>query len=344
MAYKLFALICLFSFVLISCNGKKDAPKEGMSEISPVIESEILAKAKTIFGVLPDKMPGSETDTPDLIALGKKLYNETKLSATGTQSCATCHDLTKGGVDNKPTSPGAKDGLSGTRNSPTVLNAGYQFVQFWDGRAKDLVEQAKGPILNPVEMAMKTDKDVEKAIAAIPEYKDMFAKAFPGEKNPVTYDNLAKAIAAFERTLISKSRYDQWLAGNKAALTPEEKMGMKHFFDANCTICHIGPLLGGGMYQKMGLVKPYADTKDMGRFDVTKVESDKYMFKVAQLRNIAITGPYFHDGKAVTLEEAIKTMGDIQLGKALSPMEIEHIAAFLKALTDVDLEKTLAKK
>jgi cytochrome c peroxidase len=344
MAYRILTLVCLFSFLLISCNGKKEAPKDGMAEMSPVAESELLAKAKTIFGVLPEKMPGSEGDTPELIALGKKLYNETKLSTTGTQSCATCHDLTKGGVDNKATSPGAKDGLSGTRNSPTVLNAGYQFVQFWDGRAKDLVEQAKGPILNPVEMAMKTDKDVEKTIAAIPEYKDMFGKAFPVDKNPVTYDNLAKAIAAFERTLISRSRYDQWLAGNKAALTPAEKMGLKHFFDANCTICHIGPLLGGGMYQKMGLVKPYTNTTDMGRFDVTKVESDKYMFKVAQLRNVAITGPYFHDGKVTTLEESIKIMGDIQLAKALTPMEIEHIAAFLKALTDVELEKTLVKK
>jgi cytochrome c peroxidase len=290
-------------------------------------------------------MPGSENDTPELIELGKKLYFETKLSVNNTMSCNTCHDINNmAGVDGTPTSPGALPGKIGTRNTPTVFNAGFQFAQFWDGRAPDLKEQAKGPILNPVEMAMPNEKEVVKVISSIPEYQDLFKKAFPNEKNPITFDNIAHSIAAFERTLVSKSRYDQWVTGDKNALTDEEKIGLKTFIEVGCITCHTGPLFGGNLYQKMGLVKPYSNTKDLGRFDVTKQESDKFMFKVAMLRNVALTAPYFHDGAVKTLEEAVKIMADINLGKQLTDDQLKSIVAFLKALTDPKLEKKTALK
>jgi len=260
-------------------------------------------------------------------------------------SCNTCHDINNmAGVDGKPTSPGALPGKIGTRNTPTVFNAGFQFAQFWDGRAPDLKEQAKGPILNPVEMAMPNEKEVVKVISSIPEYQDLFKKAFPNEKNPITFDNIAHSIAAFERTLVSKSRYDQWVTGDKNALTDEEKIGLKTFIEVGCITCHTGPLFGGNLYQKMGLVKPYSNTKDLGRFDVTKQESDKFMFKVSMLRNVALTAPYFHDGAVKTLEEAVKIMADINLGKQLTDDQLKSIVAFLKALTDPKLEKKTALK
>lgn len=328
--------------LMISCGEKKsDAEKTGIKQLTVEEQTELTNKAKQIFGVLPDKMPGSENDTPELIALGKKLYFETKLSVNGTQSCNTCHDVTTGkaGVDNKPTSAGALAGKQGTRNSPTVLNAGFQFVQFWDGRSLDLKEQAKGPILNPVEMGIVSDKDAVKAIITIPEYKDLFVKAYPTIKEPITFDNIANAIAAFERTLVSKSRYDNYMNGNPTALTMQEKVGLKTFIETGCITCHTGSLFGGNMYQKMGLIRPYKNTTDLGRFDVTKNEADKFIFKVPMLRNIALTGPYFHDGAEANLEEAIKTMADISLGKTLKAEEVADIKAFLNALSDVNIAK-----
>lgn len=336
-------LVAAFTFMLIvSCGGKKDG---GAQKLSEAEEQELLNKASSIFGILPNKMPGSENDSPELIELGKKLYFETKLSVNNTMSCNTCHDInSKAGVDNKPTSPGALPHTNGTRNTPTVFNAGFQFAQFWDGRAADLKEQAKGPILNPVEMAMPNEKEVEKVISSIPEYKELFLKAYPNEKKPITFDNIANAIAAFERTLVSKSRYDKWIAGDKSALTDEEKLGLKHFIEVGCITCHTGPLFGGNLYQKMGLVKPYYNTKDLGRYEVTKQESDKLMFKVSMLRNVELTHPYFHDGTAKTLEEAVKIMAEINLGKQLTDEQLRSIVAFLKSLTDPSLVQKMAER
>lgn len=335
-------LLIVTSFILLSCGGNK----EGKSpEMTAQEKSELFTKAKAIFGALPDKMPGSENDTPDLIALGKKLYNEKKLSLDGNESCNTCHDIEKlAGDDGKSVSDGSVEGKKGTRNANTVLNAGYQFVQFWDGREKDLIGQAKGPMLNPLEMAMPDAKSVEKAISAIPEYKELFTKAFPSVASPITFDNIAIAIAAFERTLISKSRYDMYLAGNPKAMTNDELQGMKLFIETGCITCHTGPLVGGNMYQKMGLVHPYENTKDMGRYDVTKLEPDKFMFKVAMLRNAFLTAPYFHDGSVVKLEDALKKMAWLNLGKELKPEEIDLIVGFIKALSDTEKEKSLAIK
>lgn len=292
------------------------------------------SRAKSAIGLLPAKMPGGEKDTAELVALGKMLYNERRLSVNDTQSCASCHilDGKKGGVDNTKFSPGAKGSLGG-RNAPTVLNAGFHFAQFWDGRAATLSDQAKGPILNPVEMGMPNEKAVIEKISKIAEYKDAFAKAFPGAKNAITYQNLADAIAAFERTLVTHDRFDDFLNGDDKALTKEEILGLQAFMNQGCTTCHIGPLLGGNSYRKMGQAKPY-DTKDLGRFDLTKKEEDKFMFKVPSLRNVALTEPYFHDGSAATLSEAVAKMAYHQLGKQLGEQDVAAIVTFLKALTD----------
>jgi cytochrome c peroxidase len=192
------------------------------------------------------------------------------------QACNSCHVLDNNGpgVDNKPVSDGALPGKKGERNAPTVLNAGFHIAQFWDVRAKDLVEQAKGPILNPVEMAMPSEAAVVKKISAIQEYKDLFPKAFPNEKEAITYENIAKATAAFESTLITKDRFDDFLKGDAKSLTPEEQKGLKTFMDVGCIQCQNGALLGENSYQKMGKMNPY-ETKDLGRYNVTKKEEDK---------------------------------------------------------------------
>ena len=296
--------------------------------------ADIRTRAKSAFGTIPGKMPGGEKDTPELIALGKTLYNDRRLSVNDTQSCASCHilDGKKGGVDNTKFSPGAKGSLGG-RNAPTTLNAGFHFAQFWDGRAATLSDQAKGPILNPVEMGMPSEKAVIEKLAKIEDYKTAFAKAFPAAKNPITYQNLADAIAAFERTLITHDRFDDFINGNDKALSKEEIAGLQTFMNQGCTTCHIGPLLGGNSYRKMGQARPY-ESKDQGRFDLTKKAEDKMMFKVPSLRNVALTEPYFHDGGAATLPEAVAKMAFHQLGKQLGEQDVASIVAFLKSLTD----------
>jgi cytochrome c peroxidase len=296
--------------------------------------SELLAEMRDIFEPLPEKMPGSENDTEARIALGKKLYFETAISGNRTQSCNSCHRLDEklGGVDNLPTSEGA-EGKFGDRNAPTTLNAGFHIAQFWDGRAADLVEQAKGPVLNPIEMGMANEAAV---LARLEEagYGDSFKAAFPGAEPALTYDHYAEAVAAFERTLITRDRFDDFLGGKLQALTAAETDGLKEFVEVGCIDCHSGSLLGGDSYEKMGQIHEYANKKDLGRFDVTKDEEDKYVFKVPSLRNIALTHPYFHDGKSATLADAVKQMAWLQLDEQLDQSQVASIVAFLGALTD----------
>jgi cytochrome c peroxidase len=296
--------------------------------------SELLAEVRDIFEPLPEKMPGSENDTENRIALGKKLYFETAISVNRTQSCNSCHrlDEKRGGVDNLPTSEGA-EGEFGDRNSPTTLNAGLHIAQFWDGRAADLKEQAKGPVLNPIEMGMANEAAV---LARLEEagYGESFKTAFPGAEPALTYDNYAEAVAAFERTLITRDRFDDYLGGELQALTAAETGGLKEFVEVGCIDCHSGALLGGDSYEKMGQVHEYANKKDLGRFGVTKDEEDKFVFKVPSLRNIALTAPYFHDGQVKTLAEAVKQMAWLQLGEELDESQVASIAAFLGSLTD----------
>ena len=300
----------------------------------------LIRRANRYFSALPDAMPGYENDSVDRIALGKKLFFEKRLSINDTQSCASCHILENGsaGVDNLPTSPGAR-GEKGTRNSPTVLNAGWQDSQFWDGRAEDLVEQAKGPILNPIEMGMPDEKAVVEKISKIEGYQNAFAKAFPGEKPAITYQNIAEAIAAFERTLITPSRFDDFMKGDVTALSEAEQRGLKTFIKIDCKSCHDGKLLGGETYEPLGKEHAYENQTDQGMYTVTKDEDDRMFFKVAALRNVALTAPYFHDGKIKTLDDAVRKMAKLQLDEDLTDQQVDDITGFLKALTDKNREK-----
>lgn len=284
------------------------------------------------FKPLPAQFEATENPlTEEKVTLGRMLYFEPRLSKNHDVSCNTCHALDKFGVDGLPFSKGHKGQLGG-RNAPTVYNAGGYLAQFWDGRAATLEEQAKGPVLNPVEMAAAPDK-VVKTLKSMPEYVAAFKKAFPTDKNPVTFDNAAKAIGAFERKLVTPSRFDKLLAGDDAALNDKEKQGLKAFVELGCVSCHNGPLLGGTMFQKLGLIEPYPDQSDLGRYAATKKEEDKMFFRVPTLRNISKTGPYFHNAKVQTLEEAITLMAKHQVGRLPTPEQTQNMVAFLGALT-----------
>jgi cytochrome c peroxidase len=295
---------------------------------------DLLAEARDLFAPLPEKMPGAENDSRARIELGEKLYFEAAISINRTQSCNSCHRLDEklGGVDNLSTSPGAEGELGG-RNSPTTLNAGFHIAQFWDGRAPDLATQAKGPVLNPIEMAMPDEAAV---LARLEEagYGDRFEAAFPDAEPALTYDNFAEALAAFERTLITRDRFDDFLGGELDVLTSAEENGLKQFMEIGCSDCHSDALLGGDGYEQMGQVNEYANEKDLGRFDVTEEEDDRYVFKVPSLRNIALTRPYFHDGQAGTLADAVKQMAWHQLDEELDGRQVASIVAFLGSLTD----------
>jgi cytochrome c peroxidase len=269
--------------------------------------------------------------TPAKIELGRQLFYEQRFSITQKLSCNSCHGLTTYGVDNEPTSLGHA-GQRGTRNSPSVYVAAFQFAQFWDGRAANVEEQAKGPILNPVEMGMPSPDIVTKTLKAVPGYAPLFAAAFPGEPDPINYDNMARAIGAFERKLSTPSPFDAFLGGKADALSDTQIAGLQRFMDTGCTACHNGAPVGGLLFQKLGLVNAYP-TEDLGRYQVTKQDADKFFFKVPSLRNVAKTSPYFHDGSIKTLDEAIRLMAWHQLGKQLTPAEIQSIAAFLGSLT-----------
>lgn len=298
-------------------------------------KQELRETAKLVLGVIPDKMPGSEKDTAARVELGKKLYFEKKLSKNETISCNSCHRLDEnlGGVDNVPVSSGAF-GKTGDRNAPTVLNAGFHLAQFWDGRAADLVEQAKGPILNPIEMTMPDEASVVNRLKQDGDYPALFKRAFPDQPAPITYQNLAEAIAAFERTLVTHDRFDDFLNGNDNALTTLELQGVQKFTAYGCTTCHTGPAIGGAIFQKVGLINPYENFSDIGRQKITGNEEDRFKFKVPSLRNIALTAPYFHDGGIATLEFAVRKMAWMQLGLELPTEDALAIVAFLNSLTD----------
>jgi cytochrome c peroxidase len=285
------------------------------------------------FAPLPVAMTSdSNPITDEKVALGRMLYYEPRLSKSQQIACNTCHLLDKYGVDAQPTSDGHK-GQTGDRNAPTVYNAAGHLAQFWDGRAADVEEQAKGPVMNPIEMAMTSEKGVIEVLESIPEYVAEFRKAFPGEKEPVTYDNMAKAIGAFERKLVTPSRWDKFLGGDQNALTSDEKAGFNVYAEAGCQTCHAGAYLGGNLYQKLGLMKAWPDTSDPGRQKVTKSEADRLVFKVPSLRNIDKTGPYYHNGKVTALAQAVASMAEYQLGKTLTDAQVQSVIAWLGTLT-----------
>jgi cytochrome c peroxidase len=286
-----------------------------------------------VFRALPDAVECEHNAITEYkVDLGRMLYYEPRLSRDQNISCNTCHNLAKYGVDGQAVSDGYK-GQKGSRNAPTVYNAAGHIAQFWDGRAPDVEAQAKGPVLNPVEMAMPSDKTVVAVLKSMPGYVDAFRKAFPGEKHPVTFENAALAIGAFERRLMTPSRWDKFLKGDQVALTDAEKAGLNKFMEAGCQSCHAGAYVGGEMYQRLGAAKPYPDTSDPGRQGVTKQQSDRLVFKVPSLRNIDKTAPYFHTGKVRTLDQAVRDMARYQSGRQLTDGEVASIETFLKALT-----------
>ena len=313
-----------------SASADKEAPAAARAPAKQEITPELLKS----FGKLPEGWERADQTSDALVSLGRMLYFEARLSKNHDVSCNTCHDLAKYGVDSLPTSKGHK-GVFGGRNAPTVYNAAGHLAQFWDGRAADVEAQAIGPILNPVEMAMPDEATVLKVLKSIPGYVEAFAKAFPGEGEAITYAHVGDAIGAYERKLATPSVWDAFQAGDEDALSQEQKDGLLAFLDAGCIMCHGGPLLGGHVYQKLGLVRPWPADKsaDLGRFDVTKNEAEKHFFKVPSLRNIDKTGPYFHDGSVASLDEAVKLMAAHQLGKDLGADQVKSIVTFLGALT-----------
>jgi cytochrome c peroxidase len=333
-----------------ACKGKSEPPPPaepaGAGSAQPAAPARPAldaAAARAQFKALPARFDVAENPaTPEKIVLGRTLYYDTRLSKSQELSCASCHDLSKGGADAGPTSKG-HNGKLGGRNSPTVFNAAGHMAQFWDGRAANVEEQAKGPVLNPVEMAMPDAAAVVKVLKSIPGYADMFKKAFPGDADPITYDNMAKAIGAFERGVVTPSRFDAFLGGKDDALTQAEKDGLATYMASGCPTCHQGVLLGGAMYMKLGLVEPYSNTADQGRFDITKQDADKMVFKVPSLRNIADTAPYYHDGSIADLPSAVKSMAKLQLGKQLPDSDVDAIVAFLKALSAPPAAEYIAK-
>jgi len=273
----------------------------------------------------------AKPSNPALVELGKKLYFDTRLSKSGFISCNSCHNLSMGGTDNLQTSIG-HNWNKGPINSPTVLNSSLNVAQFWDGRAADLKAQAGGPIANPGEMASNHELAVS-VLQSIPGYVSEFNKVFKSDK--VDIDKVTKAIAAFEETLVTpNSRFDKWLKGDKKALSENEVSGYALFKNSGCTACHNGSAVGGNSFQKMGVVEPYKTSSTaVGRSAVTGKDSDRLNFKVPTLRNVELTYPYFHDGAATTLKDAVDTMGRIQLGKKFTDDENTKIVAFLKTLT-----------
>jgi cytochrome c peroxidase len=266
-----------------------------------------------------------------MVELGKKLFFDPRLSRSGFISCNSCHNLSMGGSDNLKSSIG-HNWQKGPINSPTVLNSSMNVAQFWDGRANTLKEQAAGPIANPGEMAFTHELAV-KVIASIPQYTREFEGVFGTPA--VDIDRVTAAIAAFEETLVTpNSRFDKWLAGDDKTLTAEEFEGYRLFKNSNCVICHNGPAAGGASFQKMGLVESYVtDNPALGRAAVTHKDADRFMFKVPTLRNVDLTYPYFHDGAADTLAQAVDVMGRVQLGRRFTDAENARVVGFLKTLT-----------
>lgn len=324
-AIKAMLIIAALSFLaLAGCGGGE--PADTAAGGPPT------AQHKNLFGGMPKVMESPDNPLTDAkIALGRILYYEPRMSVSGDISCNSCHLLDEFGVDGLETSPG-HDGTFGVRNSPTVYNAALHVAQFWDGRDPTVEAQAKGPILNPVEHGMPTAEAVEEVLRGIPEYRPLFTAAFPGEEEPVTFDNVALAIGAFERKLVTRGKWDRWLNGDGNALNVQELRGLDIFMEIGCTTCHMGPNLGGSLYQKMGLVEAYP-TEDKGRSEITGNVAEKFFFKVPALRIVAETGPYMHDGSIESLEEVVRIMAKHQLGKTVTDQQVIDMVVFMKALT-----------
>ncbi len=301
-------------------------------------DEDLLKQAKDVFGPLPQAMTSEKNPiTPEKVRLGRILFYETRISVDGTVSCSRCHPVGFYAADGLRKSIGNNCKVN-PRNAPTLFNAAGQISEHWIGNRIDVEDQAKQSVIGPPSFGMSSYEAVEKKLKDIKGYVDLFKAAFPADDNPVTVDNFAKAVGAFERTLVTPSRFDSFLKGDTVALNEQEKRGLKTYTKAGCIMCHFGPYLGGQVYQKFGVLEPYwkytkSEPIDEGRYVVTKNEADKYVFKVPIHRNVAKTPPFFHDGSIDRLEDAVWIMGKVQLGKDLNKSQVEEIVTFLKSLT-----------
>jgi cytochrome c peroxidase len=299
---------------------------------------DLLAQARAAFKPVPAAAPVLKGNpaSPARVDLGRMLYFDPRLSASQLISCNTCHNVGLAGADLQETSVG-HGWQKGPRNAPTVLNAVFNVAQFWDGRAEDLKAQAKGPVQASVEMNNEPARVVA-TLKSIAGYAPAFRKAFPGEADPITFDNVARAIEVFEATLLTPDApFDRYLKGDEKALTPVEKKGLALYLDKGCASCHGGVNVGGDEYFTFGVVEAPSNevrpSGDVGRFKVTNTAADKYVFRAAPLRNVAITQPYFHSGRVWKLEDAVKIMGSVQLGETLTDAEAANVTSFLRSLT-----------
>jgi cytochrome c peroxidase len=301
-------------------------------------DEALLKQAQALFKPLPKDMGTADFPiTPQRVTLGRLLFFDPRISLDGTVSCAKCHQPSLHGTDALAKPIGVKD-RQNPRNAPTVLNAALQLAAHWRGDRVNVEDQATKALIGPPSFGQPNFQAAMTKVKAIPTYTELFRKAFPADQDPITPENWGKAIGAYERTLVTPSPFDAYLAGNIQALTPAARVGLRKFIDTGCTACHGGVGVGGGMYQKFGVVADYwrethSQTIDKGRFDVTNNPADMYLFKVPTLRNVAMTPPYFHDGSVATLPEAVRVMGKVQLGKDLSKEDVDAIAAFLGSLS-----------
>jgi cytochrome c peroxidase len=329
-----FLVISATASAWLGCKSKQPpAPAPAPVAIAPAPAPADQIDPKVLKRFLPVGV--EETPTPPdaaKVTLGRMLFHDKRLSRTGEIACSTCHTLTRFGIDGQTTSKGV-NGQRGARNAPSVFNSATHIAQFWDGRASNVEAQASGPIMNPREMAMPNEHAVVAVLHAIPGYVEMFNKAFPKERHPISLRNVGEAIGAFERGLVTKSRWDRFIHGESGALTAQEKHGLKVFLDAGCMACHTGPQVGGTMFQKVGAVIPWPNQQDKGRAAITKSPSDNMVFKVPSLKNISQTAPYFHDGASANLHDAIRLMGYHQLGIKLADDEINAIAIWMRSMT-----------
>lgn len=293
----------------------------------------------SFFDPLPnDAPPADYAVNKDLVDLGRMLYFDPRLSINQKVSCNTCHPLDRYGADGLPQSIG-HTGKPVKRNAQSVFNAALHIAQFWDGRSPTVEAQAQLPILSPGEMGMPDPAYVEQVLRSIPGYVGLFRAAFPADPQPITHQNVGLAIGAFERQLLLPSRFDRFLEGDYTQLNGDEQRGLVTFITTGCPTCHVGATVGGLMYKKLGEIKPYP-VADQGRYDITKVDADRQVFKVPSLRNVAETAPYLHDGSIATLEAMVRLMAQHQLGRELSDQQVAAIVTFLKTLTG-DIPKDL---
>ena len=308
---------------LVGCARKRD-----------VLEQQALK----IFGTLPSQMLSPQNPiTLQKVLLGRMLFYETRISVDGTVSCARCHPMSFYATDKLKKSIGNSN-KQNPHNAPTLFNAANQISEHWIGNRIDVEDQARQALIAPQSFGMPSNAAVEEKLRQIHGYRQLFADAFPGDSEPITVDNFAKAIGAFERTLTTPGRFDAFVRGNDTALDSSEKAGLALFMEKGCAACHSGARLGGGMYRKFGIANPYwrytkSDVIDKGRYAVTHADSDLYVFKVPILRNVSMTSPYFHDGSVASLRDAVGIMSKVQLGETLSEEQVSSLVLFLGSLT-----------